>query len=606
MTTFFIDFETRSHLDLKKVSLQQYAQSTNIICMGWAKEDGEANIWLPGDDFPLMEGDTIVAHNAKFERAILDVHFPHLSFNFIDTQAIAQAHALPGKLAELGEYFNFPKESQSSLKRLMKPRRNGQYWTYEEKPEAYEELYKYCKRDVEICQKVYFNVPHLSDFEQLVYDATDAINTRGIPIDVPTVNYFIDLLEKESAQLVKECEDLCGIKPSQAKALAEYLSLPSVAADYIKAELAKCDLVGCDDKRRRILEIRQILAKSSVKKLQAMIQKIDDDGRVRNTLTYCGADKTRRWSGRTIQPQNFPRGDESNDTFNRLLQRPESFDSYFHAVSNNLRRVIYHPDGFFVGDYSQIEARVLAWITHSDILLDAFSSGKDVYKVQAAITFNTTYDKVTKEQRFFGKQQVLSLGYGCGYRKFRTMVAGYGVDISEEESQKLVDSYRNSNPKITQFWYHLERTIKESCLTGKSLYISKKPLIAIIQHSHGIAEIRLPHGSIWYPHLKYDVTEQSLMFYGKGYNYKRQMITTYGGKLTENVVSAIARHCLAHAVVELHKRNYKTVMLVHDEIVSVASKGSLEEFKEVMEQPLKWAEGLPVATDCTFLERYQK
>lgn len=614
----YLDFETRSVVDLKSRGLVNYLNhpSTSILCMGYAIDGDPVKLWTPLDDepFPLylpemqqhMEG-LLVAHYFTFERNILDLLFGIKTpiSQWVCTMALARSNCLPGKLEEMGKFLKLEKGSQKSLKKLCRPRSRKEvtpvtWWNYEDCSDDYEKLFEYCQRDVEVSRKVHRVLGEIDPRERKIWAITERMNERGLTVDLQLIPKAYKELERESSELGKEFKMLTGgLNVTQTVALAKWAGLGSVAKDVIRDTLRDPNV---DKDIKRALEIRQTLGKASIKKLPALENRTYK-GKIYNTVGYAAAEKTKRWAGMGFQPQNIPRGVEGEDCeiLDRLINE-EPLDHPHEDIVNILRRFLMGP--FYVGDYSQIEARILAWLAGEESVLDAFAAGEDVYKRQAAITYGISSDQVTKDERFMGKQQVLGLGYGCGSIGFINMLATtYDVHLSFPESQSMVNAYRESNPRVVRFWHAVDRAFRQVMLTRRA---QKGPKgILIYPHRRHAIGIRLPSGGSIYYHRAMP-KKKHIYFYGRVEGQSWGMIPTYGAKIVENIVQSTARDVMASAMIRL--RQWPLVLTVHDEIICLekGAPGNLKLFKALMEKPPQWAEGLPIAVECSRMKRYHK
>lgn len=470
MPTVYIDFETQSAADLKAVGGWQYSRhpSTRILCVAYAVDDGRVRLTLLDDHGYLgsriaelaEDPETIfVAHNAGFEQAIWrNIMVPRYGFPEIPverwrcTAAKAAYMSLPRKLEGVGEALGLPiqkdKEGHKVMLKLCKPRGGRKFkdqtvfWEYDDCPDDFETLYKYCMTDVETERLVDRALPPLNEREQRVWFLDQKINMRGIRCDVAAVQQVMKLIDRTTEDLIAEFQDLTSgmvSSPTKRAATAEWLSegCGVEMPDMQKATVEKILKTDIPKDARRALEIRQQLSKSSTAKYTAMLAGADpDDHRLRDLFTYCAAG-THRWGGRRIQPQNLPRGtvksDAAIDTI--MLDDYEWFsDLYpdrFGAYSSCVRGMLVASPGceLFVADFASIEARVLAWLAGQTSSLDVFRSGGDPYCVEAGSIFGRPVSPADKYERSVGKVAVLALGYGGGINAFGTMCRSYGVDL---------------------------------------------------------------------------------------------------------------------------------------------------------------------------------
>lgn len=421
----YLDVETRSEADLKKVGAWEYAAhpSTEIMNASFAVDDTLIQRWLETDDMviteaiPELSDPTVLLcfHNAEFETAIFTevcgLTIP--THRILDSAAVARHANLPGALEPLGAFFGFDKDMDGNriMLKLSKPRRPSKanpdrFWRPETKPEDFEKTYEYCDRDVEVSRHAMNNMPEMSVFESQVYAATFDMNRCGVAIDRDSAQRMHATAEKEKDRLSKEIERDFGFTLGQVSQIADYLGIDSVAKAPLR-DLLKDPFMPED--QRRMAEARQTFAKTSLNKLPKFLSRSKTDGRARGNLIYGGAERTARWSGSGIQMQNLTRGiGELQDTaFSALESGLFEYlydDEIIDILSGMLRGLIQEKNGIFVGDYAQIEARMLAWLAGDDDLLDQFRRGLDPYKIMAAKIYHKAVEDITPDERFMGKQ----------------------------------------------------------------------------------------------------------------------------------------------------------------------------------------------------------
>jgi len=439
------DFETRSEADLKKVGAYKYAQdpTTSVMCLAFRVPGGELDLWHPNgpDEVPtrLLEwvkaGNLLEAHNAEFEYAIWNYHcvpkygWPKLSISQVRCSAAkAAALALPRALEDVGAALRLPvqkdKEGHRIMLKMSKPRKptknNPAKW--HDSFEDSEKLFEYCQTDVRTEELASEILPPLLPKEQKLFELTMRINERGIYCDVPLCKTAVSFSEKYETDLTEELHRITGGEVQTAKQvqkLTTWLMRQGVALDNAQAKTIDDALKdsGIEGDARRVLEIRQALSKSSVKKYTSMIQMAGADQRIRGTLLFNGA-STGRYTGKGIQPQNFARG-VYKDTKNifELLEAVDYdffkavFPDVFTALSSGLRGMLRAAPGFelMAGDYNAVEARGVMWLANDETGLSAFRSGRDIYREMASAIFGIPVSRVTDQQRFIGKETIL----GC-------------------------------------------------------------------------------------------------------------------------------------------------------------------------------------------------
>lgn len=651
--TVTIDFETFSELDLRKSSPWAYAEhpSTRVLCMGYQFHDSEINathLWTPvriqyAPPF-LGKGELLhfEAHNAEFERAIWEtIMVPQFGFTedvtWDCTAARAAALALPRKLAEVNKVLGLETEKDDGGHRLMlqvckprKPSKKNPATNWLDDEDKMTRLYEYCLQDVRAQVALSKRIRQLSAREKEIWDVDQRINQRGISYDSELVDSASHLWEENCRRLNAELSDLTWgfvTKGTQNKKLLTYLQggypdITSVNKESVESLLLRNKWPDVD----RVLRIRQESSKSSVAKYSAISTRASLDGRVRSLFMFHGA-STGRWAGKAVQLQNLPtgRGLETFDPeiciatakFGDLDLLEALYEKPMDYLSACIRGAFVPGEGktFACADYSAIEARVLLWLV-GDPALDKFRQGVDIYKDLASKIYHIPIEEVTDAQRQLGKQGILGLGYGMGPDKFVATCASYGIEIDEELAKNVVDTYRKTFQHVVRFWYALENTALECIRTKKQtqcgrlrwgikddfLHCQLPSGRLLSYYKPSIQEVETPWGE-----MKLAVHfEGPISPAGFGLQH------TYGGKLTENVVQAIARDVLADAMVHLEKEGFPIVMHVHDEvlcevpIVDFQLKDRKNHFENIMNSPPDWAPDLPIEIDVWYGNRYHK
>lgn len=634
MTTLFLDFETRSRLDVRKVGAYRYAAdpSTDVLCAGWALDDEPVRIWKRGEVNPWMEylydeSVTLVVHNAEFERQILRERFGvSVPLRRVeDTAARSARLGCPRSLEEAAFWFKLSvqkdMEGNRVMHKLSKPRRpskddRSEFWDEGTKPEDFEKLYSYCMDDVAAMRDLYRATIPLEPSEREVWELTVRMNERGVKVDVPTLPLAQLAAKQASAELEQRFRGLTGEGPRSPKA-AKALGLPSLDKATVRRALKDPSLSRA---AREALQLRKLIARSSVSKLLAFEQRTLRDGRIRGSLTYSGAERTQRWSGSGVQPQNFPRGlgEEADLAFAALHNGVLDliYDDVLETLAGMLRGFFVGP--FFVGDYAQIEARSLAWLAGQDDLVETFARGEDVYCQMASAIWKREITKKSVDPnlpegvtpRFIGKTTVLGAGYGLGSKKFRAQLDEvFDVEVSEEFADRAITAFRRRYPAIPKFWSLLDRAFTHA-VVHKPKRIRVGPRLFMGALTIGdvpFVFIELPSGRKLYyawPHLK----EGRPHYLGRNL-YKGgawELVGTYGGKLAENVTQAFSRDLLADAMVRMDRAGICLNLTVHDEVVAEQGEHELKLFEELMKQTPPWAAGLPVGVEAFQTERYRK
>lgn len=647
MRVLHIDLETYSDIDIGKCGAYRYVDSPNfeILLLAYAYDDEPVTVIdvAQKESWPMQVLDDIlssevtkVAHNAAFERICLS--------KFLRTKLDPKAwhctmvHAMslgfPASLADVGKALKLEEDKQKMAvgKRLItyfcKPCKptmaNGQRTrNYPHHDLDKWNLFKeYNRQDVVTEQAIYDRLMKfpLPESEQALYRLDQSINDYGIGVDTDLMNKVIGFSKNYEASLRKECEELTGgINIHSVVQLKQWLTeqegqpIDSLTKDDVD-QLLKLDLKPGS---RRILELRQETGKTSVKKYEAFERSICSDGRIHGAFQFYGAGRTGRWAGRLIQPQNFPRNAFEDIALARQLVKSEQWDeiemlygSMNDVFSTLIRTLIVPPEGmtFAIADYSAIEARVVAWMADEKWRQDVFANGGDIYCMSATQMFGVPVEKHGQNShlRKKGKVAELACGYGGGVGALRKM-GGEQMGLTEKEMDNIVKKWRRSSPHVVRLWRELgdaaieaiDTRLRVKCRHGVSFKYAK-----------GILFMQLPSGrSLAYVQPRFDGRELTYM----GMNQttrKWERTKTWGGKLTENLIQAIARDCLAVSMSKIQKAGYHIVMHVHDEVIVEApsddAEGHLKRIEELMGEPIEWAPGLILTADGFTSEYYRK
>jgi len=641
----YLDFETKSMAELRKQGAFKYAQdpTTSILCFAYKfNDENEVKLWRPGLELPkkiiehISSGGIIKSHNSEFEYCIWQfvgrrLGWPAVTWDqFQCSAARAAALALPRSLEQLAKAVNAGVEKDMEGNRLMmklsKPRKIKGVPTFVEGTAAeLERLYSYCKKDVEAEIACEAKTLPLSKEENRLWIFTSKINERGMRFDREKVLKAIEFVKYYTEELQEELEQITWGQVKTGKQTAKLLEclknegidLPDVKAGTVKEALQRPDL---NPTARRLLEIRQALAMSSVSKLGAMIQVGANDDRLRGLILYHGA-STGRFSGRGVQPQNFPRGSVSDvqNIFDAYDQGYDFFKMLFPnvlaAISSSLRGMLIASEGheLFAGDFASIEARGLLWIAEDEAGLSIFRAGKDIYKEMAGEIYKIDPKHVNKNQRQVGKFAILALGYGMGAKKFVDTCLSFGVVITFEFAQRVVNIYREKFEIVKKFWYEVNAAAIKAVKSPGSVVKCKR--LAFLYKGNFLM-IRLPNGrKLFYasPKISTEIKTwgevQSLSFMSVNAKTKKwEREHTYGGKLVENIVQALSRDLMVEAMYLLEDAGYKVLITVHDEVVTEREigKGSIKEFESIMSKAPAWANGFPIGAEAWKGQRYRK
>ena len=624
----FIDLETFSSEDISKAGAFKYVEAPDfeILLLAYAWEDEPVKVceFLKGgaEEAKVLEAllDPAVlkvAHNAAFERACLSRYFGHElpPEEWADTMTLAAMNGLPQSLDSAGAALQLQdqkmKEGKSLISYFCKPCKptiaNGGRTRNlpEHAPDKWELFKEYCARDVEVEQAIYFRLHKypITDLERRVQALDARINERGVLIDIELAEAAIAVDEASTEAHASEMQRLTGLdNPNSVAQLKEWLTALGIEVDSLnKATVAELRKSVPDKTVRRVLELRQLLGKTSTTKYKAMEAAACSDNRVRGLLQYYGAGRTGRWAGRLVQVQNLPQNHLDHiDKVRELVRQRDLesleliFDSVPDVLSQLIRTAFIAKPGhtFLVADYSAIEARVIAYLAGEQWRLDVFAQGGDIYCSSASQMFKVPVEKhgINGHLRQKGKIAELACGYGGGIGALKA----FGADkmgLSEDEMQDIVTQWRLASPSIPRLWRDVETAAKLALQEpGKT-----KTVANVCKYRRDADALRclLPSGrvlSYWGARLE----DGNIVFMGQNQTTRKwEKTDTWGGKLVENIVQAYARDCLAVALDRLASSGYEIVFHVHDEIIVEAKEGSSwKDIAVIMGQPIEWAPGL--------------
>ena len=461
--------------------------------------------------------------------------------------------------------------------------------------------------------------------EQRLWSVDQIICDRGIRIDRPFVEKIVEYDAKRQEELKAEARELTGLdNPNSVPQLKQWLyrhGAVGLGDDLSKGAVeAALMMDNCAPEVRRMLQIRQALGKTSTKKYSAMLGSACPDDRVRGMLQFYGANRTGRWSGKIVQLQNLPQNHIPDLDLARALAAAGDFESLellygepAHVFSELVRTAFIPSEGnrFVVTDFSAIEARVVAWLADEEWVLDAFREGKDIYCAMASRMFGVPVEKhgVNAHLRQKGKTAVLGCGYGSGPKGMIDMGA-LKMGLREEELPGIISSWREANPNITKLWDTYDKAAKTAIREKRPVRLKHG---VVFTFRDGILFARLPSGrsiAYWGAGLYEGNYGDEIRYYGVGQKTRKwALIKTYGGKLTENIVQATARDCLAAKLIEATERGYAVVAHVHDEmIVDVprADETAAKIIDDMMAEPIEWAPGLPLKGGTYECDYYMK
>ena len=642
MKKLSIDLETYSSVDLGKSGVYKYAESEDfeILLFAYSIDDGGVEVIdlargevIPEEILSALSDESIEkwAFNANFERVCLSRFLGKRlkPQGWYCTMIWSAYLGLPLSLEKVGEVLKLDKQKMNEGKALIR------YFSTPCKPtktngmrirnlshhdlEKWSTFKKYNQRDVEtemaIKKKLSaFPMPQ-SEWENYWIDQN--INDRGILIDevlVDSAIKFDEILREENMDRAIELTDLEN--PNSPLQLKEWLNKKGLEIDSLAKKDVESALKNAEGDIKEVLELRQELSKSSVRKYDSMKNVKGKDNRARGLIQFYGANRTGRYSGRLIQVQNLRRNNLKDLDLARSLVKNRDYEtmeilyeSPSDILSQLIRTAFIAKEGtrFIISDFSAIEARVLAWLAGEQWVLDAFENGEDIYCRTASRMFGVPVEKhgVNGRLRQKGKIATLACGYQGALGALKAM-GGIEMGLSEDELQSIVDSWREANPNIVSIWWDIDSVVKRVVKTrSKEEYKN-----LVISYEKGILFIKLPSKRrLAYPKAKIGTNRfggESIVYEGIVVGNKWDKIESYGGKFVENIVQAIARDILAEAMMRLEKKGFNIVMHIHDEVVIESDSSSIEEINEIMSLVPSWALGLILDADGFESEFYKK
>ena len=645
MKTLSIDIETYSDIPLQKTGVYRYCESPNyeILLFGYSIDSGPVQVvdlacgeHIPKEVLAALEDDSVIkwAFNAAFERVCLSRYLGYPTGEYLDPESWhcsmvwAATMGLPLSLEGVGAVLGLEKQKLTEGKELIKyfcqpclpTKANGQRTRNRpfHAPDKWELFKRYNARDVEaemgIQQKLSkFPVPP-QVWEE--YDIDQEINDRGVRIDMELVEQAIQMDARSRQELTDAMKRMTALEnPNSVQQMKQWLSDNGMETDSLGKKVVAELLKTAPPELAEVLTLRQQLAKSSVRKYQAMEKTVCSDNRARGMFMFYGANRTGRFSGRNIQLQNLPQNHLPDLAEARALVRSGDFDAVkllYEDVPDTLSQLIrtaFIPrDGaqFLVADFSAIEARVIAWFAGETWRQEVFSTGGDIYCASASQMFKVPVEKhgINGHLRQKGKIAELALGYGGSVGALKAMGA-LEMGLTEEELPQLVDAWRQSNLNIVKFWWAVDRAVMEAVrykhtTTDYGLTFSCRS---------GMLFITLPSGrKLAYVKPKVGTNKfggECITYEGIGSTKKWERLDSYGPKFVENIVQATARDILCYAMRTL--RCCSIVMHIHDELVIEADpRMSLDAVCEQMGRTPPWAKGLLLRADGYATPFYKK
>lgn len=661
MKSLSIDLETYSGVNLSKSGVYRYAESPDfeILLFGYSVDGREVNVIdlangevIPHEILDALTDDSVLkwAFNANFERVCLSRYLSDLGVcldPFHDSHPLSTECAryldpeswrcsmvwsaymgLPLSLEGAGAVLGLEKQKFSEGKELIKyfcqpcaPTKSNGGRTRNlptDAPEKWEMFKKYNKRDVEAEMSIQMKLAkfHVSDEVWDQYRIDQEINDRGVAVDMELVRRAIAMDMRSRQELTSAMKELTDLEnPNSVQQMKQWLSDNGLEADSLGKKEVASMLKTAPKELQKVLMLRQQLAKSSIKKYQAMENAICADGRARGMFQFYGANRTGRWAGRLVQLQNLPQNHLPDLIEARSLVHSGNYDAVEmlygdvpDTLSQLVRTAFVPKDNrkFIVSDFSAIEARVIAWFAGEKWRQDVFENGGDIYCASASRMFKVPVEKhgVNGHLRQKGKIAELALGYGGSVGALKAMGA-LEMGLAEDELQPLVTSWRNANQNIVRFWWDVDRAAMNAVRNRTADEVKGIKFV----YQSGMLFITLPSGRrLAYVKPKIGVNQfggDCITYEGIGGTKKWERLDTYGPKLVENIVQATSRDILCYAMNTL--RCSDIVMTVHDEIVIEADMNtSLKAVCEQMGRTPPWAEGLKLRADGYECDFYKK
>lgn len=638
-----IDIETKSSIDIQKAGLYKYAQSPDfevlLFAYQWDEDPVELVDLTAGEEIPEWVLDELVnpetwkhAYNAAFEWYCLNRAGYETP---LEQWRCTMMHGLycgyTAGLDATGRAIGLPQDKQklTTGKALIryfcvpcKPTKSNGNRTWnlpKHAPEKWVLFKEYCKQDVVTEHEIWkrLEIYPVPEEEEALWQMDIRMNAFGVRVDEALIDGALSIDEICTEKLTGEAIRITGLQnpnsTAQLKAWIEQQTgreVPGLTKENVTELLARNDI---SEEVRRVLEIRQQLGKTSIKKYVAMKTAEGEEERVRGLTQFYGANRTGRWAGRLVQMQNLPRNYLKTLDEARNLVKAKNYTGVWliygnvpDTLSQLIRTAFIPTEGrkFVVADFSAIEARVIAWLAGEQWVNEVFATHGKIYEATASQMFHVPIEKIVKGNpeyslRQKGKVATLALGYQGGSNALIAMGA-LNMGLTEEELPDIVQRWRNANPRIRDLWYAVEEASIQTMLTAQpqAIYGLIFALESDLVYGQSFLTVQLPSGrKLFYPKpfLKENqFGKMAIHYYTVGQQTRKWEVTsTYGGKMTENIVQAIARDCLAETLRRIDAKGLQVVFHVHDEvIVDAPLETTVEELCDLMAEPIGWAPGL--------------
>lgn len=650
MKILSIDIETFSDIDLGKCGVYRYTDSPNfdILLFAYSIDEGPVSLvdLASGEELPekiveaILSEDIIkTAFNANFERVSLmkylsrklgkEVYLHPSSWRCSEVQAAMLG--LPLHLEGVAKVLRLEVQKMAEGKPLIRyfcipcnpTAANGGRTRNlpKDAPDKWELFKQYNIRDVEVELEIRKKIKDypIPESEQALYELDQRINDRGFRADMDFVMQAISCDKQFTVAATERAYELTGLdNPNSVSQLKDWLSERGVEVESLSKKNVKELVSETEGEVEEALKLRLLMAKTSVRKYEAIERAVCSDGRVHGLFQFYGANRTGRFAGRLVQVQNLPQNHLVDLKLARDLVKEGRFDDLQMLFGNTpgvlselIRTAFIPKEGyrFIVADFSAIEARVLSWLAGEKWRIEVFQSHGKIYEASASQMFHVPLEEITKGSslRQKGKISELACGYGGGVGALKSMGA-LEMGVEEHELQVLIDNWRRANPHIVNFWWEVDKmvikTVKERTRT--------RTHGIVFTYKSGMLFVTLPSGrDLVYVKPKLMLNKfgrEGLTYEGIGTTKKWERIETYGPKIVENIVQAASRDLLAEAMLRLDKAGFAIVAHVHDEVICEVPVGesNVEEICSIVSESPKWSEGLPLDADGYECDFYQK
>lgn len=658
--TVYLDFETRSELDVTEVGAYKYSRhpSTEVLCMAYKIDDKPVDLWIPGFSrsenqlpfaiqahlAPGMKG-KLEAHNANFEINIWNhVCVPDFGWPSYDvarwrcSAVKAAMYSLPRKLEKVASVLGLASQKDMNGHRVMlqltkerNPSKNNpdRYFSDDKR---FKKLYYYCRKDVDTEYALSQFLKPINENEWFYWFMDQKINNRGIYVDLKGIKAAIRLNEKIELQAGNQLKKLTGgfvqkateVPKMKVWAKKQGVTLKSLSKDKLPALIKNKSI---PKKVRRIIKIRDENNKSSISKLNKMIDCVNEDGRIRDYLLFYGA-HTGRWTGTLVQTTNLPQGSLKYAEVVQAIKAIKKGDletikrlgKPLDVISSCIRGFFCAPKGkeLICGDYSSIEAALVLWVAGEKRAVDQIKNGRDIYKELAAEIHSKPVKEINDKERGNGKRGILGGGYGMGWRKLKAdALEKYGVVLSDEICQAIIAAYRSKYSKVPEVWKAFEKAAIDCVFHKKNTRVEGIDLDIRFKCKGRFLLMRLPSGRIlsyYKPRLTYGKFDKLQLTYMGLHSQSKQFVKKYvwGGVIFQNSIQSMARDAMVYGMQNVENtKTYDVLLNVYDEVLSECNKGAGDraEYAGLLTRVEPWAEGAPIIMkpkDIWIGKRYRK